>query len=239
MKRFMLYLVALVVAMTAIAPTAQAQWSALTPAANDGGEFWDNPSWDGANCNIGFILGGASACGSQRPLNWLPYGGMAATFYKTTPGAYGLFTAPNAQITVGGDIAGLNQDWGWFTTDVNVAGNRHNLTSTVPEGTVFNIAPTAPWGFYIQRGDGTYVTSTSSHFAFFGIGNGTTPIPNAYVVGIEDLDLGWGDRDYNDVIFGVTADRGSMAVVPEPSTYMLMAVGMVGLFGIRRLRKTA
>ena len=50
----------------------------------------------------------------------------------------------------------------------------------------------------------------------------------------EDLDLP-GDNDFNDVVFATDLQT----VVPEPSTYALMAVGLLGLGFARRRRSVA
>ena len=61
-----------------------------------------------------------------------------------------------------------------------------------------------------------------SGFALLGSGQ--------YYVGMEDNATNASDFDYNDVILSVSS-------VPEPSTYALMATGLVALFGIARRRR--
>jgi hypothetical protein len=47
------------------------------------------------------------------------------------------------------------------------------------------------------------------------------------------------DRDFNDVLFLVDMGEGNLAKVPEPATTAaLFAAGALGLFGVRRGKKS-
>lgn len=79
--------------------------------------------------------------------------------------------------------------------------------------------------FYSQKSlnsDGRY------HFLVLN-----TPNPNKYLVGFEDKSVG-ADWDYNDFVF----ETSNIFATPEPASMLLLGVGILGLFGLRR-RKTA
>ena len=57
-----------------------------------------------------------------------------------------------------------------------------------------------------------------------------------------DMKLGdWGVNTANDTVWAVLNHNSDFAAVPEPSTFALLGVGFVGLFGFawRRRKKTA
>ena len=107
----------------AFAAPAQAQWAGFT-ANNNGAEFWDNTSIDGQNCNIGMVVTGvasAAGCANERPDPWLPFVGTGYDRYNQTQtftyfgGSVSIVQAPGQ----GGDIAGENRDWGYWTSRCN------------------------------------------------------------------------------------------------------------------------
>jgi hypothetical protein len=57
-----------------------------------------------------------------------------------------------------------------------------------------------------------------------------------FVIAWEDLP-GGGDRDFNDLVVEINLAQISPAVVPVPMTILLLGSGLVGLAGLRRLRK--
>src|SRR5690606_35922441 len=90
MKQPLLFIAALLIATTPL--TAQEWVSFGTPDnVSAGQEFWDNASWDGASCNVGFVLSGVAGsannpCSNQRPGSWLPYNGPTPTTFLSTNG---------------------------------------------------------------------------------------------------------------------------------------------------------
>lgn len=244
----------LLLAALVTTPAGAQSWTPVgTPDNSSGGsQFWDNPSGDGANCNAGFVVTGVAGtagnyCANQRPVGWLPYLGAAPSVYLNGAGGLpqGFLFAPGwytfdllAGAQAGGDIAGMNADWGWFDS----SRNRYSLNSlSGPTGYIMD----GLWGFWIALGGGGYAYSDLDwQFALFGF-SGTPGIaggiitpdgPNNFIVGMEDKpffrEIDPSDRDFQDVMFKVTA-------TPEPSTWALLATGLaaLALVGYRNRRR--
>lgn len=229
---------------------ATAQWSPFTNTTpqNNGGEFWDNKSQDGTKCNIGYVLTNqatAAGCANERPNNWLPLENVTVTEQYGT-GTFALFNSDPFDVgfTLYGDIAGQNRNWGIFTLVGNTR-TRYDLNAnvctvqvvggcTVTGGQLFPNIEKAPWGIWISTTDNVFrYSDTDAQFAWFrGPGN-----QNYF--GIEDINVAKGsDRDFNDVVFSARNPGGDLSTVPEPSTYVLMASGLMALGVVARRRKT-
>lgn len=222
--------------LAVLVPTMlSAQLTSMTAPTNASGVFWDNFSNDGQFCNIGYVVTGqagnpavrSNRCTNQRP-TWLPYVGPTPTTQLRTVGFGKLFDPTLATITVYGDIAGGNTAWGWYDATTGV---RTNLTGMATNSSVTVGSTENMWGLFIERTDGTFATSDVNGFAFFGFDTDGTYVTNDFIVGGEDTVLG--DEDYNDVVFRIQS-QNSLGVVPEPTTYLLMSTGLIGVFFLRR-----
>ncbi|MBS1852362.1 MAG: DUF4114 domain-containing protein [Acidobacteria bacterium] len=204
----------------------QSGWS----ASNNGSTFFNNASWDGSNLNIGFCVAGGGNCNySGQPGTTLPV--FAGTNFSA-PGSFYISPSGMANASLLLEVAGMaNQnEFGWFLigSDPTNAANRHVIFSG-PQGagSASNFAPSGDYGFYMLAGGSTLYTSslfggaTEQHFAVFQDGN-------SLWIGIEDLGLQSGDKDYNDMVVRVTA-------VPEPSSIAFLGMGLCAIAaGVRK-----
>jgi hypothetical protein len=118
------------------------------------------------------------------------------------------------------DIPGYVPGWGTIS---------NSPSYTVANSSLFGIWGDANGADYpkwyseasLNNGDGY-------HFIFL-----STPDPYKFLVGFEDDWLtgsGAGDGDYNDFVFMTE----NIKVVPEPTTMLLLGMGILGLFGFRK-----
>ena len=229
-------------------------WAA-TNLNQNGNPYWDNPSLDGTNKNVGFFLVNAPTAPLAGAPGALPYWGNtfnSATDSGGTPDLNFTF-----QRTASSSIADLelevahNKDinqFGWYdTTDPSVLHPIFLGPDSAPSTNTFS--PSAQYGLYLTGADGTYYTQSSlnpsgdtSHQHFVIFQGSSTPGAQSYWIGIEDLSVSGlggdegGAGDYNDMLVQISAV--SAPAVPEPSTAVLVLGGSLLLLKLQKRRRS-
>ena len=247
----------LAVVFAALPWTAQAQNFSNASAPNkDATPFWDVTSYDdGQGCNIGYVLTGAANSGT---CGYYKIGGSYAAPYNNTTIAnawfahatgnvnssvgFMFYTGGGAQITYYGGIGGASPLSALVIRDLSTASILYTF-SAVNTGYTFS----GP-GFF-DIGIATYSPSSATpnffsytavspnQFAVFGNGSfdaNSGSCGDACWLGAEDS-VRPTDYDYNDGVLKITG--ALVTTVPEPSTYLLMASGLLGLAAVARRRK--
>ena len=127
------------------------------------------------------------------------------------------------------------------TGALSIGGILGNPVSAVNEGTFPGITASG-FGFYIQPNG----TDVPTWFSLDQLNNGLAQMvayreagPNRWTIGFEDIAIKDaqgapnGDYDYNDFIFQIE----SIVPVPEPTTLVLLGLGLFGMGVARRVRR--
>lgn len=194
--------------------------------------YYDAWSYDGETqkqCNIGYWLTGTGVCGiswfrddkpSADPSEYL---GDSDTGFKLTKSGWteSVTVTRRTQVTA----YAATDEFGWFELVGDTIVDQTPFTFV---GKTATFIPTGSYGFYVKSPEGTYYSTgagdTRTHIATFKLVNGNL------LFGSEDM-WTYADFDYNDVAYEVHFND-----VPEPTTFVLLGTGLVGLIG-RRLRR--
>lgn len=193
-----------------------------------------NPYWDGNSSDssspytIGnYLTNTGGFAGGSGPGTALPYWG------NVNGGAENITmqrTGGSNNVVMKAEVAGYanSNEFGYIDSS-----GSHMLFSGVANpspATIAIFAPTSDYVFYLLSPDGLFKSDMSNreeyqHFAIFQESAGT------FWIGMEDLkSVCSADKDYNDMIVKI-----SQVNVPEPASIVLLAFGLIGLAGARRL----
>lgn len=222
--------------------TGSGVWQTFPGALNsDGAPFFDVPSQDGVNGNVGYYLSGYSGAYPARSLHVTPdwYGdasGDAVTnFYFNLT-----HSALTATLRMENTEWVLLNEFGWY--DVSNPTVLHTIFSgSDAAGATVVFTPSEYYGYYLTTALGeTYYTQSSlnpagdrsqQHFAAF---RSTEAEPDRMWIGMEDQPLAcagleWGG-DYNDMVVEIVG-------APEPASGLLAGGSLLALaLGLRRIR---
>jgi hypothetical protein len=224
-------------------------WANIPATSNESGtQFWANPSMDGADQNVGYLLPGfggfPTGIGGQylsmdwsatRPRQSRAHGVVNDVTFNSVGGSQ-----TGSLLLEVSAYAGRNALYAYNVTDPGQrtllfsgpAGGGTNVQVNIPY-TQYGFLLIGPGGtFYSGNGPGAVSSDATSNFAFFQ----DPAQPGVWWMGIEDLTtcatgierLG----DYNDMIVKINTSP-----VPIPPTALLLGSGLLGIMVLGRRRK--
>jgi hypothetical protein len=219
----------------------------------NGKPYWDNPSLDGSNMNIGFLLTDTPSAPLPGAPGALPFwgnsfnsgtdsGGLADLNFVFNKNSASSIASMQLEVAANSNI---NQ-FGWY--NVGDTNDLHTIfaAGVTPLATqAFD--PSGQYGFYLIGSNGTFFTQSSlntggtsqQHFTVFE--QSLTSGAEVYWLGIEDLNVHdqfggeGGAGDYNDMIIKISSVP--VPAVPEPSTVMLVLSGTMLMLGLRKRQR--
>ena len=209
-------------------------WQTTAWTAGTGSAYWNgNTSSDGLGTGIGYYLTNTGVYDGGSGPGVLPFWGNAGG----TADIFGFFwDGGSSTAALKLEVAGYSgsnvfgyEELGYWNTAKTVytpGTNTVLFDGSATQGASAVFTPTTDYVFFLTSSEGTFYTdmflddSTYQHFALFKQSEGV------YWLGMEDLKTG-SDMDYNDMIVKISR-------VPEPTTMLLLGLGLVGLAGMSR-----